>query len=198
MAKRNQSHAYGDTSTDWLNLPCPFDSPTENLFKIVVFFVFHAPIKDVTARGGDMGRYKWGTIRGTNDFSYLKKEMQAIVDGNQKDWYCFAQNYGELNNGFYNTNIDDMLVDTKTEKAIYKKRYNCGEIESLLAHIRNCFAHGRISFIKDENNVIYLLEDIETKGENENKVTARFILRETTLLKWIKIIKDGPRPKDLK
>lgn len=55
-----------------------------------------------------------------------------------------------------------------------------GEAESVLTHIRNAFAHGNTYFF---DNKYLLLEDKE-----QQKVTARIILAQQTLIDWISLI----------
>lgn len=56
-----------------------------------------------------------------------------------------------------------------------------GEIESILTHIRNSFAHG-LTYFFDNGNVLF--EDKEKSGT----ISARMILKQQTLIDWIRII----------
>ncbi len=62
-----------------------------------------------------------------------------------------------------------------------KPKDKIGEAESVLTHIRNAFAHG-LTYFFDNGNV--LLEDKDARGT----ITARMILKQQTLLDWIKLI----------
>lgn len=71
--------------------------------------------------------------------------------------------------------IPYQITDTSKPQA-----KNGGKGESLLAHIRNAFAHGNTYFF--DNNMV-LLED--KKGST---VTARILISQQTLLDWIALI----------
>ena len=65
---------------------------------------------------------------------------------------------------------------------------------SVFYHLRNAFAHGRLNMVDVDGECVFLFEDIqENKKKGEIKVTARMILRKSTLLKWIEIIENGEK-----
>jgi hypothetical protein len=59
---------------------------------------------------------------------------------------------------------------------------------SVFAHIRNSFSHGRLNMIDNviENDYVFVMEDV-----HRGNVTARIILRKSTLLRWINTIEQG-------
>ena len=61
-----------------------------------------------------------------------------------------------------------------------------GEAESVLTHIRNSFAHG-LTYFFDNGNMLF--EDKDQRGT----ITARIILKQQTLLDWIKLIDKDER-----
>lgn len=66
---------------------------------------------------------------------------------------------------------------------------------SVFYHLRNAFAHCRINMIDYEDECIFILEDIvpNQKNEHKQKLSARMIIRKSTLLKWIDIIEEGEK-----
>lgn len=88
-----------------------------------------------------------------------------------------------IKNNFYGNFPPDLIE----EKVIFKKQ-KYGQVDSLLHHIRNSFAHGRIAFCKNNNITYIIMEDIN----KNNNVSARMILSKTTLLRWKTIILSGP------
>lgn len=73
---------------------------------------------------------------------------------------------------------------------MYNKKKN--QFISVFYHLRNAFAHGRLNMIDIglKDDYVFIFEDIQKKKEM-CKVTARMILRKSTLLKWIDIIEAG-------
>lgn len=60
-----------------------------------------------------------------------------------------------------------------------------GEAESVLTHIRNAFAHGNTYYF---DNKYVLFEDKE-----QQKITARILLAQQTLIDWISLVDNGQR-----
>lgn len=73
---------------------------------------------------------------------------------------------------------------------IFKGRYN--EFLSICYHIRNSFAHGRLAMYDYENgkDIVFVLED-GVKKNGEFQVRSRMVLKKSTLLKWMNILKAG-------
>lgn len=69
---------------------------------------------------------------------------------------------------------------TITDKEQPKAKNDCSKAEGLLTHIRNAFAHGNTYFFPNGN---VLLED-----KNGSTTTAMILIKQQTLLDWIKII----------
>ena len=57
-------------------------------------------------------------------------------------------------------------------------------------HLRNAFAHCRLNMVDVDGECVFILEDVVT-SKGKNKLSARMILRKSTLLKWIDIIESG-------
>ena len=69
---------------------------------------------------------------------------------------------------------------------VYKKD---NQLVSVFSHIRNSLAHGRFNIIDFNSETFFILEDSGTK----NRVSARMILKKSTLLKWIEAIEGGEK-----
>ncbi|MCF0133406.1 MAG: hypothetical protein HUJ72_06030 [Blautia sp.] len=65
---------------------------------------------------------------------------------------------------------------------------------SLFRHIRNAFSHGRINMHETKDgDLMFIFEDVGRKVSGGIPVSARMLLRKSTLLKWIDIIEAGPQ-----
>ena len=60
---------------------------------------------------------------------------------------------------------------------------------SAFYHIRNALAHGRFCIQNVNGEDFFAFEDV-----GKNKVSARMILRKSTLLQWIELIEGGEKP----
>lgn len=73
---------------------------------------------------------------------------------------------------------------------IYDNQKN--QFLSVFYHIRNALAHCRLNMINIDSDCVFIFEDIQpNKNAEQLKVSARMILRKSTLLKWIEIIENG-------
>ena len=63
---------------------------------------------------------------------------------------------------------------------------------SVFYHLRNAFAHCRLNMIDVNGESVFIIEDVQSsKKRDKLKVSARMILRKSTLLKWIDLIENG-------
>lgn len=77
----------------------------------------------------------------------------------------------------YSVSVDE---NEKMKFSGGEKRINC-----LFRHIRNSLAHSNTYFFENGN---VLLEDIESKKNGKKEVSARILIKQQTLLDWIKVI----------
>ncbi|MCD8013361.1 MAG: hypothetical protein LUG99_09325 [Lachnospiraceae bacterium] len=87
--------------------------------------------------------------------------------------------------------LDDFPSDYHKERICFhngQKNY----FLSVFYHIWNAFAHCRLNMIDDDGECVLILED-GIPQKDKTKVSARMILRKSTLLKWIDIIEGGER-----
>ena len=57
------------------------------------------------------------------------------------------------------------------------------------SHVRNCSAHNRFAIKPHKDDWLFILEDVS----RDKKVSARMILKKSTLLRWIEIIEGGEK-----
>ena len=73
------------------------------------------------------------------------------------------------------------LSDKHFELIAMAERSDMNKTSAIYYYIRNAFAHGSFSVIKDKSTTIYYLESAK-----DDTIKAQIRLREETLLKWIK------------
>ena len=170
---------------EWLQTASPFDVIDEDMKIIIIFFVFHIPVEGVSARGKSLKEYGWGKKSKANDFKELKRRLIEFGEMNEKYFVC-EDNFEKLKNALTENQLIDFPGNIEKQKLVFTKNKN-GINESLIFHIRNAFAHGRVAFYKNGQYIV--MEDINP----QNKViSARMILKKETLMKWIYIIRKGP------
>lgn len=182
-----EDYIVADDNPAWLNTPSPFNELDDDWISIIVFFVFHVPAIGVSARSKKMEYYGWSNRKDSQDYKNLIEKLIKYSKMERKS-FCYKDKNKDfkreiIKNNFYGNFPPDLIE----EKVIFKKQ-KYGQVDSLLHHIRNSFAHGRIAFCKNNNITYIIMEDIN----KNNNVSARMILSKTTLLRWKTIILSGP------
>ena len=184
--KKNVSYedlVHAEENPEWLNTPSPFEQLDDDWVKIIIFFVFQPPVDSISARGTTLSAFKWGKA---HDHKVLINRMR-ICAGMEKECFQSVDVLREVRPSLERTNLINFPNAIAEERLVFRKsKSSIGE--SVISHIRNAFAHGRLSFY-DENGEIYVaMEDVN----NKHVVTARMILSKTTLLRWMTVITAGP------
>lgn len=176
----------------WLATPSPFDSLDSDWKKIILFYVFHSPVKGLSARGKKINDYGWiGEPINRNNYKILKTNMLKVSKNLESINWVHSGNYKDMRTKLKDVDLLNNFPSKMTnERVAFKKQYG-GQIAGLLSHIRNAFAHGRISFFIVDKEETVVLEDVKKQGDKRG-VTARIILYKQTLLNWIPLIEGGP------
>lgn len=180
---------YTSSSPKWLQWITPEEFNNEELFRIVIFYVFHSPCPDISAMGKSLEAYNWH-----NPWSkpyYLNKQLKqaalnfVLVSTKPYDKMSEALEKADLKENFPS--------DLSRERiCIYDNKDN--QFMSVFYHIRNSFAHGRLNIVDVNGECTFVLEDVNPLRKNKNNevsVSARMIIKRSTLLKWIEIIEAG-------
>ena len=165
---------YTSKNPEWLNILAPEEFNDEELFRIVIFYVFHSPCEGLSAMGKTLSSYGWNTPW-SKPF-YLNKQLKAS-----------ASNFEIL---FSANNFPSNLERERI--CFYNNQKN--QFMSVFYHIRNAFAHGRLNIFDVNGDCTFVLEDVNSRMKNSNgdiAVSARMILKKQTLLSWIDIIENG-------
>ena len=181
-----EDYIFADNNPNWLITPSPFDELDDEWYQIIIFYVFHVPVSDVSARAKSLESFVWGSKSKNNDFKQQQRKL--IKYGNMSDGSFLCEDgWAKLKVAFQNNGLDNFPSEINQERVTYRKT-KAGENDSLLSHIRNSFAHGRLAFYLDNDEVYVAMEDIDDKKH----VSARMVISKRTLLRWKTIIESGP------
>ena len=181
---------YTEHTPLWLNWLAPAELLEDNdLFRIVIFYVFHSPCVGLSAMGKTLQGYNWNTPWRTP----YKLNMQLKEASSNKELIFSAKSYGTMSEALEKANLlDNFPSDLSKERiCIYDCKKN--QFLSVFFHIRNAFAHGRMNIVVDGEETIFILEDISNCQAEQCKVSARMIIRKSTLLNWIDLIEGGEK-----
>ena len=155
-----------------------------NFQKILSFYLFKIPVKDVSSLSIEFSDYGWNKYNYRKLLTLMKESLIATLPKSKSK-------LAKDNILFYplksSDDVEMVLNSVKEENSsayIIFKLTSTSKLESIFRHIRNSFAHGNF-YIDSKRN--YHLEDYY-----HDKYTSKILLNEKTLLSWIDVITKGP------
>lgn len=183
---KSDDYLIAEDNPVWLQTSSPFDALDNDWYRIIIFYVFHTPVSDLSVRSKALHSYGWGKKSDKHDFKVLKKRLIKYSSMNE-DTFRSVPKWEDMKTAFQETDLLEFPTDLQRQRVVYRKTKS-GELDSLLSHIRNSFAHGRLAFFSYGENTYAVMEDIE----NKKRISARIIVSKRTLLLWKAIIEAGP------
>lgn len=181
-----RDYIFAEESPEWLNTPSPFDALDDIWQELIVFYVFHVPVSDMSVRSRTLESYGWGRKSKNDDFKQLKNRLIRYGNMTEETFQC-EEGWREFRQSCERNDLIDFPQDIRRERVSFRKTKS-GINDSLLSHIRNSFAHGRLAFYSEDNSTYVAMEDMDDKRH----VSARMILSKETLLRWKFVIESGP------
>jgi len=192
MAKDN-GYEISPTNPGWIKRRVPNKYADDSLKDLIMFFVINTPCTDLSSSSIELSDYGWGKDIWKNE--KLKKALFQIAGIERGSTFVVAQKTNEMKAICEKASLKKNFHKSRDVEriAIFKGRYN--EFLSICYHIRNAFAHGRLAMYDYENgnDIVFVLED-GIKKNGEFQVRSRMVLRKSTLIKWMKILKSGTYP----
>lgn len=150
--------------------------------RILDFYLFHCPVDNQSVRGKNFSEFGWS---GQKRFAKLKALMLSAASSELKDRYksCNKNDIEDVIKKF-GLNIQKPNL---TEAVVFLSSEDRTVMGSLYRAIRHSLAHGSFTIMTYNKERYYLLENFD------GYCKARLILKESTLLKWVSIVKEGYR-----
>ena len=190
---KNNGYEISPMNPGWIKKRVPDEYADDSLKDLIMFFVINTPCTDLSSSGIDLSYYGWGKDLWKNE--KLKKDLFQIAGIARGSTFAVAQKTSEMKSVCEKASLkkDFHRSRDKERIAIFKGRYN--EFLSICYHIRNAFAHGRLAMYDYENgkDIVFVLED-GVKKNGEFQVRSRMVLKKSTLIKWMQILKSGRYP----
>lgn len=177
-------------NSEWLNWIAPEKFNDEDLFRIVIFFVFHSPCQMLSSMGRTLLEYGWREPWKKPYF--LNKQLAEVVSSPKL--IVTASKYEEMEKKLEEADLKDDFPSNLLKERICI--YNCenNQFMSIFRHLRNSLAHCRLNIIDVNGECVLVFEDVRpAKNADKLEVSARMILKKSTLIKWIDIIESGER-----
>lgn len=158
----------------------------KNFQKILEFFLFQCPVRHKSIRSRTFQDHGWQE----RYFSVLQYRLKNASDNEIKFYRVPVSNLRQT------LEVTNQLaeVDCSYEVVIYHDSDN--SMLTLFGAIRNAFAHGSFQ-IKTFGKIRFFCLENRTPPTSsqpdyyQEEVRARLVLKETTLLNWIRIIEEG-------
>lgn len=136
-----------------------------------------------------------GILPGENPNIYNKKLKAA---SSNKSLYWSAAAVGDMEQALRNADLFDCAgIESKPFESAVFYDAKSNQTISLFYHLRNGFAHGRFCAFKSKGDIWFAIEDVAGKRKDDpagdiKRLTARILIKNSTLCKWMKLIKAGP------
>lgn len=186
----NESGYYTDRHPDWLNWITSEEFNDADLSRIVTFFLFHSPCSDLSAMSKKLEDYGW-----ENPWKkpyWLNKQLRKAAS--TYELLYSSDKYERMHAALEKADLKDSFPNdfSRERICIYDNENN--QFMSVFYHIRNALAHCRLNMVDVEGECVFILEDVQPKRNADRlKVSARMILRKSTLIKWIDLIEGGEK-----
>ncbi len=175
---------------EWLNQKELTRNELEILKEIFPFYVVNTILEGISYRSIKITEYGWpdnvwntGTLKEQllyaanltlNSNLFMVDRLENMSDACQM---------AHLDSNFYQYREPERIV------VYIDSRSNL--VLSIFKHIRNALAHGRFVMYPSGDDTIFVMESVD-HSHRDLIVKARMVLRASTLLKWMEIIKRGP------
>ena len=179
----------------WIKRRVPDNYADNDLRDLIMFFVINTPCTDLSSSSINLSEYGWEKDIWKNE--KLKKTLFDIAGIKRNSSFVVAHKVSEMKAACEQSSLKKNFHKSRSQEriVIFKGRYN--EFLSICYHIRNAFAHGRLAMYdyKDGKDIVFALED-GIKKNGEFQIRSRMILKKSTLLQWMNILKSGKIPNE--
>lgn len=148
--------AFSDRNPAWMRWIAPEHFNDHDLFRIVIFFVFHSPSSDLSSMWKLLIEYGWSTP--WRKSYYLNKQPRQVATSYELIYS--GKGYDEMDVALERVDLKETFPsDFSHERiCIYDNQRN--QFLSVFYHIRNAFAHGRLNIVDVDGECVLILEDV--------------------------------------
>lgn len=178
---------------DWLKGWISDEQFDKDLFQIFLFYVIFSPCPKYCTKGHTLQYYGWKEKPWSTN-RYLKDKLDKNVFFERKKYFRSVGKIAELQSAFNKAELLDNFYENREVESVAFLNCESSEYISLFHHIRCSLAHGRFAVfpVSDSDDAVFVMENGVGKG-NAFSVRARMILKKSTLLRWAKLISEGPQ-----
>ena len=160
----------------------------EEYYHILDFYIVNTICSSISCKGQSVFDLGWPKDVWKN--KKLRNYMLSIIENQEENNIVFVKKVNDIQKYINNSNFGKGFNKKWNERIMVQTKEGLNQIETIFYHIRNSLAHGRYQIYTNyDGDRIYVLESgIIRKNLEKLDLRARMVLKEKTLLKWIKII----------
>lgn len=171
-----------EADEQWLHSKPGKDFYDDGLYRIVDFFVLHSPCKVSSYSPKTLESLGWANPWQSSRFRAAFDEIAGL---NENNTFFYNESKNHLIEN-WNMLGKEVFFEVNGEYAVITHAGESNPRMDLIHHIRNSFAHGRFSVIRDHGEYYIFFEDVDTiKSLTGLYVTARMCFKKSTLLQWV-------------
>lgn len=175
---------------DWIDVKSFNRNELEVLKEILPFYVINTLQENYSYRGIPITDYGWpDNIWNTGE---VKKQLFHVANLSLGYNLHVAERLEDMSDICNQAHLDSTFYQYRDQEriAIYVNSKS-NLVLSIFKHIRNSLAHGRFIMIPNGDDTIFAMESVDNSRQGLI-LKARMVLRASTLIKWMEIIKKGP------
>ena len=178
-------------SPNWIKTREFTKKELEVLKDILPFYVVNTLHESYSYRSIPVTNYGWpDNIWNTGAL----KEQLFHVANLSNDYNLFiAERLEDMSDACNHAHMgDDFYLYRDQERIAIYVNSSTNIVLSIFKHIRNALAHGRFIMVPMGDDIMFVLESVDNNRQSL-VVKARMVLRYSTLIRWMEIIKMGPQ-----
>lgn len=177
-------------SPEWLKEKQITRKELEILKEILPFYVINTLQEGISYRGIGVTEYGWpDNIWNTG---VLKEQLFHSANLTLNYNLFMVERLEDMSNTCSQAHLDSNFYQYRDQERIVvyvDSRSNL--VLSIFKHIRNSLAHGRFVLYPVGDDFIFVMESVD-HSRKDLVVKARMVLRASTLIRWMEIIRKGP------
>ncbi len=180
-----------DDFPDWLNKKEFTKQELEVLKEILPFYVVNTIQEGISYRGIGVSEYGWpSNVWNIGD---LREQLLYVANLTLNHNLFMVERLDDMENACHQAHLDENFAQYRDQEriAVYVNS-NSNLVLSIFKHIRNALAHGRFMIYPSGEDMIFVMESVDHSNKSL-VVKARMVLRASTMLKWMEIIRNGPQ-----
>lgn len=180
----------GSEQPDWIQEKKFNRKELETLKEILPFYIINTLLESYSYRSIPVTEYGWPeNIWNTGA---LKDQLFYVANLTMNHNLFVVERLEDMSEVCKQAHLDDQFYQYRDlERIVVYVNSRTNLVLSIFKHIRNSLAHGRFVMYPMGEDYMFVMESVDN-SRGGLVVKARMVLRASTLMKWMEIIRKGP------